>query len=92
MNTQDRLQSLGTWARSRTGLVTIALLGVVGFFLLMVQNTRIFGLLPFALLVLCPLMMLFMHGGHGGKKEHQGHSNSNDKANYHEGNSKREEL
>lgn len=92
MNTQDRLQGIGAWARSRTGIITIALLGIAGFFLVVVQNTRIFGLLPFALLLLCPLTMLFMHGGHGGKEEHQRHSSSNDKANDHEGNSKREEL
>lgn len=33
------------------------------------------GLLPFAVLLLCPLMMLFMHGnhGHGGDQSHAQH-------------------
>lgn len=86
MNTQDRVQGIGVWARSRTGLVTIALLAIAGFFLVVEHYAHVFGLLPFALLLLCPLMMLFMHGGH------QGHSNSNDKANDHEGHSKGGQL
>ncbi len=92
MNTQDRVQGIGAWARSRTGLVTIALLAIAGFFLVVEHYAHVFGLLPFALLLLCPLMMLFMHGGHAGEDGHQGHSNSHDKANDHEGHSKGGQL
>jgi len=71
MNTQDRMQGIGEWARSRTGLVTIALLAIAGFFLVVEHYAHVFGLLPFALLLLCPLLMQFMHGGQG---DHAGHS------------------
>ncbi len=37
------------------------------------------ALLQFGLLALCPLMMLFMHGGHGGHGRHNDHG-TNDKA------------
>lgn len=84
MNTQDRLQGIGAWAHSRTGLVTIALLAIVGFFLVVEHYAHIFGLLPFALLLLCPLMMLFMHGGHGSHDHNNGQPND-DKPHVHGG-------
>lgn len=71
MDTQHGLHGVGEWARSRTGLVTIALMAIAGFFLVVEHYAHVFGLLPFALLLLCPLLMLFMHGGHG---DHAGHS------------------
>jgi len=71
MNTQDRIQGIGDWARSRTGLVTLALLAIAGFFLVVEHYAHVFGLLPFALLLLCPLLMQFMHSGHD---DHTGHS------------------
>lgn len=39
---------------------------VLGFFLLTEHRAHLFGVLPFLLILLCPLMHLFMHGGHGG--------------------------
>ena len=38
---------------------------VLGFFLLTEHRAHLFGVLPFLLVLLCPLMHLFMHGGHG---------------------------
>jgi hypothetical protein len=35
---------------------------------------RVFGVLPYLLLLACPLMHLFLHHGHGG---HHGGSNNN---------------
>ena len=71
MNTQDRMQGIGEWARPRTGFVTIAFLAIAAFYLITEHTAHVFGLLPFALLLLCPLLMLFMQGGHG---DHAGHS------------------
>ena len=44
--------------------VTLAL--VLGFFLLTEHRAHFFGALPYLLVLLCPLMHLFMHRGHGG--------------------------
>lgn len=43
----------------------IVFLGIGAFFLITEHTAHLFGVLPFALLLLCPLMHLFMHGGHG---------------------------
>ena len=50
--------------RSRSGLGLIVLGGVAGFFLLSEHWAHALGLLPFALVLACPLMHLFMHHGH----------------------------
>jgi hypothetical protein len=57
----------GSWFQSR--ITTWALLGflaVGGFFLFTEHTAHLLGFLPYALLLLCPLMMLFMHRSHGG--------------------------
>jgi hypothetical protein len=38
---------------------------VAAFFLLTEHRAHLFGILPFLLLLACPLMHLFHHGGHG---------------------------
>jgi hypothetical protein len=50
----------------------IVFLGVAGFFLLTEHRAHIFGYLPYLILLLCPLMHIFMHKGHGN------HGNSKD--------------
>ena len=57
---------IGTFVRSRTGLALIGFLLIAGFFLVTEHTAHVFGVLPYALLLLCPLLHLFMHGGHGG--------------------------
>lgn len=42
---------------------------VLGFFLFTEHRAHLFGILPYLLVLLCPLMHLFMHHGHG----HGGH-------------------
>jgi len=70
MNT-GRNFSVSPWLRSRTGLIFLAFLGIVTFFLVTEHTAHFFGILPYALLLLCPLLHLLMHGGHGG---HDGHA------------------
>ena len=41
-------------------------LAVATFFLWEEHKADILGLLPYALLLLCPIVHLFMHRGHGG--------------------------
>lgn len=52
--------------RSRTGIVFCIAVAVGGFFLLKEHWVHAQGYLPYLLLLACPLMHLFMHGGHGG--------------------------
>ena len=52
--------------RSSQGLASLVLIGAVSYFLLMEHRQHTFQALPFLIILLCPLMHLFMHGGHGG--------------------------
>ncbi len=61
----DPRAAIGGFPRSRTGLVLLGFLAIAGFFLITEHTAHFFGALPFLLLLACPLMMLFMHGGHG---------------------------
>lgn len=45
-------------------LVVWGALAVLLFFLLTEHRAHLFGALPYLLLLACPLMHLFMHGGH----------------------------
>ncbi|RDI57166.1 DUF2933 domain-containing protein [Microvirga subterranea] len=52
-------------------VVTLALAGL-GIYLFATHTGHILSALPYLLLLACPLMHLFMHGGHGhhhGKRE-----------------------
>jgi len=62
----------GFW-RSRTGLIAIAFLAIGAFFLLSEHRAHTLGILPYLLLLACPLLHMFMHRGHGG---HGGHRES----------------
>lgn len=46
------------------------LLGVAAFFLFTEHRAHLFGVLPYLLLLSCPLMHVFMHHGHGARKHH----------------------
>ena len=50
---------------SRAQWVLIGFLAVAGFFLVTEHRAHLFGFLPFLLVLACPLMHFFMHGGHG---------------------------
>lgn len=52
------------WTRSN--IVLIGFLAIAGFYLIAEHRAHVFGALPFLLLLLCPLLHMFMHGGHGG--------------------------
>lgn len=56
--------------RSRSGIVLLGFLIVIGFFLITEHTAHVLGALPYLLLAACPLMHLFMHHGHGGGEEH----------------------
>lgn len=56
-------------ASKRGRLVFIAFVAIAIFFLAAEHRAHLFGFLPWLLVLLCPLMHFFMHGGHG----HGGH-------------------
>lgn len=58
--------------KSRAGFVTCGFLLIGGFFLLTEHWAHALGVLPYLLILACPLMHLFMHGSHGGHGGHPG--------------------
>lgn len=49
----------------------LVVIGLFGAYYLLTQHfTHVMEALPYALLLACPLMHLFMHHGHGGHGEH----------------------
>jgi len=73
---------------SPTGLVLLAFLAIAAFFLFTEHRAHFFGILPYLLLLACPLLHLLMHGRHGGhgggrgdqpdRPETRGHSHGGD--------------
>ena len=57
---------------SRANIVLLAFLAIAGYFLLTEHWAHVVPFLPFLLLAACPLMHLFMHGGHGGSDDRGG--------------------
>jgi hypothetical protein len=53
-----------THSRWRHNLVFWVFLGIALFFLWTEHRAHLLGALPYLLLLACPLMHLFMHGGH----------------------------
>lgn len=56
----------GAWWRSPAKIVLFVFLAIAAFFLFTEHLAHLAGILPYLLLLACPLMHLFMHGGHGG--------------------------
>jgi len=66
-----------SWFHSRSGLVLLGFLAIAGFFLWEEHKAHLLGILPYVLLLLCPLMHLF-HGGHGGGNGGHDHKSEGD--------------
>lgn len=66
-------QQHGFW-RSRSGFVAILFLSVAAFFLIYEHWAHALGILPYLVILVCPLLHLFMHRGHGGHDGHSGHA------------------
>ena len=64
-HTEHRDQSRGSFPTSRAGLVLLGFLAIAGILLFTEHRAHAFGVLIYLLLLLCPLMHFFMHGGHG---------------------------
>ena len=60
--------------KSRAPLVLIGFLTIAGALLFTEHRAHVLGLLIWLPLLACPLMHMFMHGGHG---HHEGHDQQN---------------
>jgi hypothetical protein len=65
------------WYRSRAGVVALCFAAIAGFFLVTEHAAHVFGVLPYLLILACPLMHLFMHHGHHGG--HDAHGGADDR-------------
>lgn len=54
----------GNGRQGGRNIVLWGFVGIVLFFLLTEHRAHVFGVLPYLLLLACPLMHLFMHRGH----------------------------
>lgn len=67
-HSQHQQPQTGDGKISRAKWVLLAFIAVAAYFLITEHRAHLSGLLyflPFLLLLACPLMHLFMHGGHG---------------------------
>lgn len=59
------------WWRTKSAIVLAGFGVIAAFFLLSEHRAHVYGVLPFLLLLACPLMHLFHgHGGHGAHGSH----------------------
>ena len=67
------------WWQTRGGVALVAFVAIAGFFLLTEHTAHLFGILPYLLLLACPLLHFFMHshhhngGGFAGGADHEHH-------------------
>lgn len=59
---------------TRGKIVLAGFLPVAGFFLITEHTAHFLGILPYLILLACPLMHLFMHHGHGGHQHGHDHA------------------
>ena len=66
------------WLRTPSGLVLLGFLAIAAFFLITEHRAHVLGALPFVLVLLCPVLHLLMHHGHG--NGHAGHGTNEDRS------------
>ena len=72
--TEDKI----SWWKTPRGIVLIFFLAVAGYLLIKEHAAHIGSNWIWLLLLLCPLMHVFMHGGHGGYVGHGQHRHHDD--------------
>lgn len=68
MNQEDKRE---IWWRSRNKIVLIGFGAAAAFFLISEHRAHTLQWLPWLILLACPLLHFFMHGGHGGGHKHE---------------------
>ncbi len=66
-------------ARHRIAWIVFAV--IAAFYLWTEHRAHLLGILPFLILLICPLMHIFMHGGHGHShgRNHEGANRGDEK-------------
>lgn len=59
--------------KSKTPLVVAGFLLVASFFLFSEHRAHALGILPYLIILACPVLHIFMHSGHGGHGGHGKH-------------------
>ncbi len=54
-----------SWLFSRAGIAMLVALPILGLLIFTGHGLHVLGWLPYLLILACPLMHFFMHGGHG---------------------------
>ena len=67
-----------SWLRTPSGVVLLGFLAIAAFFLITEHRAPVLGALPYVLFLLCPVLHLLMHRGHG--NGHAGHSTNEDRS------------
>jgi hypothetical protein len=62
-----------SFRRSRYAVGLLVMGAIAAYFLLSERRAHFLGALPYLLLLACPLIHVFMHGGHGGLGGGHGH-------------------
>jgi hypothetical protein len=78
-----------SWLWSRSGLVLVGFLLIAGFFILTEHTAHVLGVLPYLLLLACPLLHLFHRGHGGGHGTRRGPGPGDGSANHGTGNGER---
>lgn len=62
----------GGLLRSKAGIALLVFGAIAAFFLITEHQAHLWGWLPYLFLLACPLLHVFMHGGHGGHQHQEG--------------------
>ncbi len=54
----------GSWLFSRAGMASLVAVSILGLLIFTGHGLHVLGWLPYLLILSCPLMHFFMHGGH----------------------------
>ncbi len=79
MTTRSDDHKPAPFLRTPGGVVLIAFAAIAGVFLWQEHQAHVLGILPYLLLLACPLLHFFMHRGHGGHGNHRGHDDHGSK-------------
>ncbi len=67
-----------SWLRTPSGVVLLGFLAIAAFFLITEHRAHVLGALPYVLFLLCPVLHLLLHRGHG--NGHTGHDTHEDRS------------
>jgi uncharacterized membrane protein len=70
------------WWQTRGGIALVGFMAIAGFFLLTEHTAHVLGVLPYVLVLACPLLHFFMHSKHHkGEASADHHQHANQKRN-----------